>query len=581
MKRNWYLGWFIFCFYLLISIPVNADTDNTTDNLPEIHLVVDVSASLKKTDPQNLRINAVKMFNYLANQKAKMSLGVFATQYKEIIPLQLVSPQYQRLFSRNEKEINANGAWTNIDEALNAANQSWGKGKKIIVLLTDGKLDLGSDQQNNQSRQQLNDVTIPKLQKNNVQVYTIGLSAESDKQLLENLSLKTNALSQIVLSANDLDSILYAIFTAAIKSQGTPLSKNKDASRSIKIDPSIHEFTLIFKKNESIADLYLTAPDGKKRSLTKENNGILATQNYEIVKMKEPLPGDWILSGPEQQMERVLILTDVSLGTNIASGIYFNGELLRLTGYLKQGTKPITADMAVEDLKMSLRLKNQNTKFAYVIPYTKNGIFANEFILGVPVATYKASWSAQSPYLSREQQLMMAVQETPFAQHINAEHEALMLKLLKPDLIQANSVDINILYNNEPQKVNVEKQELAWVLNLASLCQSASFSEDNVLIVINAQTTNGRDLLFKLPLNGKLCSADAKPLPVVQQSTTPTNQATPPSAKKVVNTATKSSANHSLFLIFILLLSIAAVFIFVMLLGIRYRNKINKLREEF
>lgn len=44
---------------------------------PEIHLLVDVSGSMKKTDPQNLRVPAIKMFLYLINQKAVLSITKF------------------------------------------------------------------------------------------------------------------------------------------------------------------------------------------------------------------------------------------------------------------------------------------------------------------------------------------------------------------------------------------------------------------------------------------------------------------------------------------------------------------------
>lgn len=579
MKKCWDLICSLLHIALLITTFGSAHAVAT--DLPEIHLLVDVSASMKRTDPQNLRINSVKMFNYLANQKAKMSLGVFSTDYKEIIPLQLVSPEYQNLFAKNSNEIRSDGHWTNLVSALNAANQNWGNGKKIIILLTDGKLDLGSEQLNTQSRHELNSVTIPSLQQNNIQVYTIGLSNQSDKELLSNLSLKTNALSQTVVSADDLDGILYAIFTAAINYEGAPLSKNKDSSRTIKIDPSIHEFTLIFKKNSVITNLYLSTPNGKKSALEKENNGILATPHYEIIKIKYPLPGDWILSGPEQEMERVLILTDVGLGTNFATGVYFNSELLSLTGYLVQGLQQITSDMAVDNMKMKFELKNAHNKFSYFIPYDKNGAFHNEFILNVPKATYKAIWSVESSYLSRESQFMAIIQDSPFEQSINKAHDALMIRLLNPELIKTDSTKIKILYKNTMRTVPMFQDRASWVFDLYSLCQEPSFSEDDVLIEISALTTGKRSLLFRQLLIGKLCSANAKPLVIAQtqppKTTSKTEEVPPPKKEPLKNNINKNF--NYLFLIFVLLL-ITIAFAFVVLLGLRYRKKLNKIREE-
>lgn len=279
----------------------------------------------------------------------------------------------------------------------------------------------------------------------------------------------------------------------------------KDSRRSIKVDHGLHEFTLIFKKNSVVTDVYVTNPDGTKYSLAREDNGILATPNYEIIQMKEPLPGEWFLSGPEQQIEQILILKEVGVGTNITTGVYFNGELLSLTGYLQQENKPITSDMAVDAMKMNFELRNKNNTFSYVIPYNKDGLFNNNLILNVPSAIYTAVWSAESTYLSKEHKLMIAVQKVPFEQAINTEHELLMIKLLKSDLIKAASVEIKILYKNVPQNLGITKNDLIWAINLASLCQQPSFSKDDVLIEIAAQTTSERDLRFRLLPNETLC----------------------------------------------------------------------------
>lgn len=574
MKKHWYLIYLLFGLYLLLSIPINADADEMNNELPEIHLVVDVSASLKRTDPQNLRINAIKMFNYLSNQKVKMSLSVFAKDYKEIIPLQLVTPHYEQLFLDKIKDINANGSWTNIDGALNEADKSWGKGKRIIILLTDGQLDLGSDQLNTQSRAQLNNITIPKLQQDNVQVYTIGLSDQSDQPLLSNLSLKTNGISQTVISANDLDNVLYSLFTAIANAEGTSLNKNEDSTHSIKVDPSIHALTLIFKKGLDLKDLNLISPDGVKHSLAKEDDGFLATKNYDVVQIKKPLPGEWRLPDPEHKMERVLILTDIHLASDFNTGLYFNNEYLTLTGYLQQDNKPIINDMAVDGMTMNLELKNKNNKFSYVIPYDKNGLFDNDLILNIPAGNYKATWSAQSSYLSRELQFMIVIEDTPFIQRINLEHDSLLVQLMKPEIIKDSTVAVKFFYNNEPQDIKVNKTALSWIADLYTLCEKPGFTEDNVLIQITAQTFSGRDLLFKQLLNGKVCSPNYVPLPIAQPIDSHAKPLPKP-AEKITN----NNINSKKYYLFLILLVIA-VLIAIVLLAIRYRNKMNKVKEE-
>lgn len=280
----------------------------------------------------------------------------------------------------------------------------------------------------------------------------------------------------------------------------------KYTNRSVNIAPHTHEFTLILKKNALLSALDLVAPNGKKYSLTKINNGLLATKNNDIIKINEPAPGEWILSGPRQQIEHILVLTDVNLDTNFTNGIYFNGELLPLAGYLAQGKKPLHSDMAVDSMEMNFELKNKNNKFSYIIPYEKNGLFDNQFILDVPSATYKATWKAKNTYFSQTHKFIIAIQDVPFKQDLNPNNNILRITLIQPGLIKEKSVGIKILYLNAPHKIKVTQHKLSWITNLTSLCQKADFSEDNILLEISAQKISGRNLLFRLLLNGKLCA---------------------------------------------------------------------------
>ena len=55
-------------------------------------------------------------------------------------------------------------------------------GKKIIVLLTDGDVDLGNEFRTKQSKNKLAESTIANLNKSGVRVFNIGFSKISNKQ---------------------------------------------------------------------------------------------------------------------------------------------------------------------------------------------------------------------------------------------------------------------------------------------------------------------------------------------------------------------------------------------------------------
>ena len=262
--------------------------------LPEIHLLVDISGSMKKTDPQNLRTKAINMFVYLIKNKASMQIQTFATDTQTMIPFKLVDANFQNEYKQKNYQISSNGQWTDIDGAINTANHSWGLGKKIIVLLTDGDVDLGNEFRTKQSKNKLAESTIANLNKSGVRVFNIGFSKNADKELLDNLALKTNGLSQVVNESKDLDNVLYAIFTAIITVNGTPIEVDKDSSRVITIDKNIHALTLILKKTNTISLLFLSDPKGRKKNVEALSKKDVSTANYLFIdinvdRVKNPL----------------------------------------------------------------------------------------------------------------------------------------------------------------------------------------------------------------------------------------------------------------------------------------------------
>lgn len=352
-----------------------------------------------------------------------------------------------------------------------------------------------------------------------------------------------------------------------------PVNANADANNSsisFNVPPKTPALTLIFKKHALINELYLLAPNGIQHSVRQEANGILNTLNYEVVQIPAPTPGVWILSGPQQQIEQILVLTNTDLDTNFITGIYFKGEYLSLSGYLEQEQHPLTTDIATQDMTLKLEIQNHDNKFSYVIPYNKNGIFNNDLILQIPPGSYKASWNLNSPYLSLKHQYMMVVYDSPFALENKAEHDALIIKLLKPELIEAKSVAIQIRYKDVPQKLSIIKNDLRWIVNLAPLCQLSSFSVDNIFIEISAQTTSGREMMFKLLLSGDVCSPNYTPMIIAP---------TKPAVKNKI--VVKPPEKHvSPIIKYIVLIVIILLLLGVLLVGIRYWNKRSEIREE-
>jgi hypothetical protein len=474
-----------------------ANKANSNSDLPEVHLVVDVSGSMKKTDPLNLRVKSISMFIYLIKQKVRMSMDVFATDVKDIIPTTLVDANYVPLFQNKQNTITSDGAYTNIESALNHANKSWKSDKeKIIVLLTDGHVDLGSEPLSSASKNRVTTQTIKALAEQKVRVFTIGFSDETDKDLLTKIAVGTNGIAQIIKTSDDIDDTLYKIFTAIIPINGAPIRRNPSTERSFTVDKNIQHVTLIFKKNTSIWRLNLISPNGTKTSvleLSKTNDDSL---NYKFVDLDKPQIGEWMLSGPEQEIERAVILTNVTLLSTFTSGVYFMQQHLLISNHLEDSGQLITEPLIVENLNMKFKMINGIDQYAYSIPYLAKGQFNSRLIFESPPGKYSVTLAAKSNYFSRELQFVVDLQPNPFKQTVNSDR-SITIELLHPDLINPDTVVINALVNNQPLHVPVIDNDIIWQVDATEVCNKSGVQK--IAVQIKAKRNDDSDIEFILP----------------------------------------------------------------------------------
>ena len=565
-------------FAFIVAFSVSAENNPSFSqkiSLPEIHLLVDVSGSMKKTDPQNLRAKSIKMFLFLMQQKALMSIDSFATTSNTIIPKTIVNGHFATSFLKKEVDISSDGAWTNMELALNNAMKSWSNANKVIILLTDGKIDLGSDAQSKASRNTVLTRLIKQLQDAQIRVFTIGFSQEADKKLLNKIALSTNAIPQVIDSSEDIEGTLYKIFTAIIPVNGITIEKNPNTTRTIQVDKNIKEMTLIFKRNGGMSQVDLISPKGKKSAIKdiSQNGGL--NQNYIFVTLDKPQAGLWTLSGPEQDIERAVVLTDVTLVSTFNSGVYFIHEQALINAHMENKTTIIKAPLIVDNIAMKLKMQHQSKEYLYNIPYKNDGQFSTIISFNNPAAKYTLILSARSDYLSRELQFIIDLQPLPF-KHIENLNGTSILELMHSDLIKADSVRIKAVVDTRIVDVLSNKNHLIWNINLAPVCQ---MHFKKLGLKINAQTTNSRDVEFLLPLKGShLCLNRPSSLHPISLS-----NASHIEKIKLNHTVNKEKTpvrqRIFFYTIYILLLTLA-LFICGLIIALAYAKKIKKIKTD-
>ena len=557
---------FIFCITCGFSTSVLAQ-ENT-----EVVLLIDTSGSMKQNDPQNLRIPATNLLINLLKDRAKLTVFTFSTNTKLLVPTEEASDDYVNQFHAKEKQIDSRGQFTNILAALKAANSSWKDSKsRFIVLLTDGKIDRGSKQQDSDDKQIINNSLIPELKKNHIKLYTIGIGSNIDEELLKSLASQTNGIYQFINSMSDAEKSLYNTFTSAIPAQGIPLEKADHNERKIPVDANVKHLSVIIEKKDQKRPVALYQPDGSVLE-----SKLPSLNKFIFIDVKHPAAGAWKIKGDEQQEERAIILTNLELITNKLSGEYFNRELITINARLESEKTNNDLPQLLTNTAVTLKLKNEKDNFSTPIPLVKNMQFEKEFILDMEPGITKSVVTAKNDSFVREEQSLFKIMPTPFQQSIN--NNAFKVELINPH-IERDSVEIKLVNQERTALLTLTPHNGFWQTNIETLCNLQELPTLSLQAEITAKSPSGRPLALLLPQEKITCNT--APIQISSYiAPLPLNKIERSAPAPTVNKTKHMNKRHPLLSINIVSLIGLLVLIFVSIICGYFYKKNKKLYKE-
>ncbi len=311
---------------------------------PDIRILVDVSGSMKTTDPQNLRMPALRMLAQLLPAGATAGVWLFDQGVAPLVPVGQVNDKWKNLTRNSAAKIHSRGLFTNIEAALSAASRDWGAGAgaaadRHIVLLTDGKVDVAKDgAASAASRVRVLGPQLAELKMKGAKIHAIALSADADTELLQTLASGTGGWREQAPSADTLQRAFLHIFEQATSPDTLPLVGNH-----FTVDSSVSEVTLLVFRTAEAPPIALTGPDGKTYTVanTGENIRWQTDAGYDLVSLRTPQPGAWSLSGKEDPDNRALVVTDLALTLGELPTHLMHGQTLSLEASLVEHGAPI------------------------------------------------------------------------------------------------------------------------------------------------------------------------------------------------------------------------------------------------
>ncbi len=303
----------LLCVLLMLQT-LAVPTLEAQDQLPDVRLLIDVSGSMRESDPQNLRKPALELMVQLLPDGSRAGVWTFGQWVNMVVPHGEVDEPWRLQASAAVAEINNFGMLTNIPDVLELSTfdieQLQYQYRTSIILLTDGKVEVSKDAADNRrAARDLLEKVAPELRDWGVTVHTIALSDEADWEFLRALARITGGLAERAQSAEELSAVFLQALDIAAPTEQVPLLGGE-----FLIDDSVEEFTVLVFPDADTGSVSLIAPSGATVTRDKVPPGTNWHHNerFELISVGAPESGEWRIVAPGS-ITRVNVISHLSL----------------------------------------------------------------------------------------------------------------------------------------------------------------------------------------------------------------------------------------------------------------------------
>src|SRR5690554_259288 len=317
MKR---IQWF-FAVVLVVMLPLQATALEAALALPEqadVRIVVDMSGSMKETDPDNLRRPAVRLLARMLPESSEAGLWTFGQYVNMLVPHGPVNEAWRNMAIERSEQISSVALHTNLGLAIEKASNDWISDGTLenthLILLSDGKVDIPGDESASRAEEiRILENLLPSLKAKGATIHTVGLSERADIEFLRTLAAETGGSFRLAQSAEALNLAFADALNTAVPQEQVPIEGD-----TFSVDEGVTEFTaLIFSGGPSseLSNLKLAQPGGKlftPESLP-ENVRWAAEPGYDLITVTDPASGQWRIVGDLGQGSRVTVVSNLRM----------------------------------------------------------------------------------------------------------------------------------------------------------------------------------------------------------------------------------------------------------------------------
>ncbi|WP_233998436.1 TIGR03503 family protein [Pseudoalteromonas sp. T1lg48] len=299
-----------------------------------------------------------------------------------------------------------------------------------------------------------------------------------------------------------------------------PLLNNR-----FRIDHDVDKITLLFFRRPGSPAVVLVRPDGSKlyapHALNDEQLQWHDERGYDLIELRNPMPGPWQVVGQILHESRIMVLGDISLEVDTLPPLLFRGEIIKLTGRVLNDGEQVEVGHFHEVINLQVDFvstnNNEFTNFGagteHVADFKDDGrgfderpgdaIFTGEFRLDFAPGQWRPEIALTTPLIQRKVvQEPVVVKEPPLTYELikgesGADHE--LVFRLDPELVKTESVLLQgrIFYpNNDEQAFSLPSSALAERRLKISNYERGRYE---VEVEMFATNINGREFMANLP----------------------------------------------------------------------------------
>ena len=436
----------VFCL-LVFPVSVNAAKVNQQEPVTDLRILVDVSGSMKNNDPKNLRRDALRLLIGLLPETSRAGIWSFGQYVNMQVKPGFATPAWKNKARKEANTIHSRGLYTNIEDTLTKSSWDWKrpdpKWDRHMILLTDGMVDISKDPKKDaQSRQNILGKIVSDLRAANVKIHTIALSQQADHELLQKLSKKTGGWYEAVDSAEKLQRLFLRLFEKTTTMDSLPLEDNL-----FDVDDSISDMTLLVFRSNNNKKTRVLLPDHSVLEYGKSVSNVewFKDNSFDIITVKNPMPGKWKLDADINKDNRVKIVSNLKLRVSdlpvdiIANeSVMLKASILTKDGLLKDKAlldliKVSSQSVGYKGIETNQTLAASNTAGQY-----------EALLEGVDEkGTVQITVKAISPTFKRESRHEIKVHENPVKLSVSATTRGLIIDVKEdPAIIQTGTLQL-------------------------------------------------------------------------------------------------------------------------------------------